>query len=85
MLSTIHIIPLNISISSACQYIERMIIGTFGPEGSYTEKAAKQWNRTGELHYYDDILDTVEALLHNEVDCSIVPVENSLEDLSRSR
>ena len=56
-----------------------MIIGTFGPEGSYTEKAAKQWNKTGELHYYDDIQDTVEALIHNEVDCSIVPVENSLE------
>ncbi len=56
-----------------------MIIGTFGPEGSYTEKAAKQWNKTGELHYYDDIQDTVEALLRKEVDCSIVPVENSLE------
>jgi prephenate dehydratase len=56
-----------------------MIIGTFGPEGSYTEKAAKQWNKTGELQYYDDIQDTVEALIRNEVDCSIVPVENSLE------
>ncbi len=56
-----------------------MIIGTFGLEGSYTEKASRQWNREGKLHYYDDIQDTVEALLINEVDYSIVPVENSLE------
>ncbi len=56
-----------------------MIIGTLGPEGSYSEKAAKQLNKEGKLHYYDDIQDTVEALLHNEVDYSIVPVENSLE------
>jgi prephenate dehydratase len=56
-----------------------MIIGILGPEGSYTEKAAKQWNRKGDLHYYDDIQDTVDAVLRNEVDYSIVPVENSLE------
>jgi prephenate dehydratase len=57
----------------------QMIIGTFGPEGSYTDKAARQWNEKGELRYYDDIQDTVDALLRKEVDCSIVPVENSLE------
>lgn len=56
-----------------------MIIGTLGPEGSYSEKAARQWNIAGRLKYYDDIQDTVEALLNNEVDYSIVPVENSLE------
>ncbi|MDD5616451.1 MAG: prephenate dehydratase [Candidatus Methanoperedens sp.] len=56
-----------------------MILATLGPEGSYSEKAAKQWNKSGEMHYCDDIQDTVEALLHNEVDYSVVPVENSLE------
>ena len=56
-----------------------MIIGTLGPEGSFSEKAAKQWNDKAELRYYDDILDTVDALLRDEVDCSIVPIENSLE------
>jgi prephenate dehydratase len=56
-----------------------MIIATLGPEGSYSEKAAKQWNKSGDMHYYDDIQDTVEALLRNEVDYSVVPVENSLE------
>lgn len=56
-----------------------MIIGTLGPEGSFSEKAAKQWNDKAELRYYDDILDAVDALLQNEVDYSIVPIENSLE------
>ncbi len=56
-----------------------MIIGTLGPEGSFSEKAAKQWNYKAEIRYYDDIPDTVDALLRNEVDYSIVPIENSLE------
>lgn len=56
-----------------------MIIGILGPEGSFSEKAANQWNRVAELRYYDDILDAVDALLRNEVNISIVPIENSLE------
>ncbi|HEY9206779.1 MAG TPA: prephenate dehydratase [Candidatus Methanoperedens sp.] len=56
-----------------------MIIGILGPEGSFSEKAARQWDRNAKLQYCDDILDAVEALLRNEVDLSIVPVENSLE------
>jgi prephenate dehydratase len=56
-----------------------MIIGTLGPEGSFSEKAVKQWNNKAGLRYYDDILDTVDALIRNEVDYAIVPIENSLE------
>lgn len=56
-----------------------MIIGILGPQGSFSEKAARQWNDRAELRYYDDILDAVDALLRNEVDCSIIPIENSLE------
>ncbi|VVB89286.1 Prephenate dehydratase [uncultured archaeon] len=59
--------------------MEQMIIGILGPEGSFSEKAAKQWNSGAELRYYDDILDTVDALLQDEVDYSIVPIENSIE------
>lgn len=59
--------------------MERMIIGILGPEGSYSEKAASQWNRNADLHFYDDIQDTVDSVLRNEVDYGIVPVENSLE------
>lgn len=67
------------TISIVHQYEEQMIIGTLGPTGSYSEKAARQWDDKAQLRYYDDILDTVDALLRNEVDCSIVPIENSLE------
>ncbi len=56
-----------------------MKIGTLGPEGSFSEKASKQWNNNARLQYYEDIPDTVDALLKGEVDYSIVPVENSIE------
>ncbi len=56
-----------------------MIIGTLGPRGTFSEKAARQLNENAILQYYDNIFDTVDALLKNEVDCSIVPIENSLE------
>ena len=58
---------------------EKMIIGILGPQGTYSEKAAKQWNEGATLQFYEDIFDTVDALLRNEVDHSIVPIENSLE------
>ncbi|MDL5502735.1 MAG: prephenate dehydratase domain-containing protein, partial [Candidatus Methanoperedens sp.] len=56
-----------------------MIIGTLGPKGTYSEKAARQWDDKADLKFYDDIFDTVDALLRKKVDCSIVPIENSLE------
>lgn len=56
-----------------------MIIGTLGPEGSFSEKASKQWNAGAEIKFYDDILDTVDSLLRDEVEYCIVPIENSLE------
>ncbi len=56
-----------------------MKIGTLGPEGSFSEKASKQWNSKARLKYYEDIPDTVDALLKGEVDYSILPVENSIE------
>ncbi len=61
------------------KYMEQMMIATLGPEGSFSEKAARQWNKKAELRYYDDIPDTVDALMRGEVDSSIVPVENSIE------
>jgi len=56
-----------------------MILGTLGPEGSFSEKAAKLWNNKAMVRYYDDILDAVDALQRNEVDYSVIPIENSLE------
>lgn len=56
-----------------------MMIAILGPQGSFSEKAARQWNDKAQLRFYDEILDAVEALLRDEADCSIVPIENSLE------
>lgn len=56
-----------------------MIIGVLGPEGSFSEKAAKQWNGKAQLRYFDDIAGTVDALQQGKVDYSIVPIENSLD------
>lgn len=59
--------------------MEQMKIGTLGPKGSFSEKAAKQWNAGAELVYYDDLLDVVDALMKHDVDFVVVPIENSLE------
>lgn len=56
-----------------------MKIGTLGPQGSFSEKAAKQWTKGAELVYYDDLLDVVDALMKHDVDFVVVPIENSLE------
>lgn len=61
-----------------------MIIGVMGPEGSYSEKAAKLWilkyGLSGtELHYFADIEDAFLAVVQRKSDLSIIPIENSIE------
>lgn len=56
-----------------------MMIGTLGPEASFSEKATLKWDSFAEIKYYDDIYDTIDAFLKHEVEYSIVPIENSLE------
>jgi prephenate dehydratase len=61
-----------------------MIIGIMGPEGSYSEKAAKLWAskngiRSAEIKYFADIEDAFLAVLEGKAELSIVPVENSIE------
>ena len=61
-----------------------MIIGVMGPEGSYSEKAAKLWTAKydlcgSEFRYFADIEDTLLAAVQRKSDLSIVPVENSIE------
>jgi prephenate dehydratase len=62
-----------------------MNMGVLGPKGSYSEKAAKQWiseqkskNKVS-LKYYDDIPDTISAIVDRTVDIGVVPIENSIE------
>ncbi len=56
-----------------------MILGLLGPEGTFSEKAAKKWESTAELQYFDDVFDVVEAVVNEDVDYGVVPIENSLE------
>lgn len=61
-----------------------MTIGVMGPEGSYSEKAAKLWtakyNLCGsEFKYFADIEDTLLAAVQGKADLSVIPVENSIE------
>jgi prephenate dehydratase len=61
-----------------------MIIGVMGPEGSYSEKAAKLWASEynlseSDFRYFADIEDTFLAVVKGESDISIVPIENSIE------
>jgi prephenate dehydratase len=61
-----------------------MIIGVMGPEGSYSEKAAKLWVlkndlRGAEFRYFADIEDAFLAAVKGKSDISVIPVENSIE------
>ena len=61
-----------------------MIIGVMGPEGSYSEKAAKLWVQKNmldgaEIHYFADIEDAFLAVVQGKSDFSVIPIENSIE------
>ncbi|HDN68048.1 MAG TPA: prephenate dehydratase [Methanomicrobia archaeon] len=64
-----------------------MKIGVLGPAGTFSEAAAELWllskaekNEEGEeIKYYETIFGVSEGVLRGEVDCGIVPIENSLE------
>lgn len=56
-----------------------MKLGILGPEGTFTEAAAKKWRPDAEKIFFDDITGAVEAVIKGDIDEAIVPVENSLE------
>lgn len=56
-----------------------MIIGLLGPEGTYSEKAARLVDASAQLKFFDNLEDVIESVLGGDVDCGIAPIENSLE------
>ena len=56
-----------------------MCVGVIGPRGTFSEVAARKWDSSCELSYFDEISDVVEAVLGGEVDFGVVPIENSIE------
>lgn len=55
------------------------MIGVLGPEGSYSEKAARRWSPEAELIYYGDFEEVLLAVEAGAIDAGVVPLENSLE------
>jgi prephenate dehydratase len=56
-----------------------MKIGVLGPEGSYSEKAAKLWRPEADLKYFGDFEEVLVAVEASDVNMGVVPLENSLE------
>jgi len=56
-----------------------MRIGVLGPEGSYSEKAARQWSPGAEMIYFDDFEEVLIAVEAKYLEAGVVPLENSLE------
>ena len=54
-------------------------LGFLGPEGTYTEQAALNYNPDAKLVPYQSIPAVASAVESGEVDEGVVPIENSLE------
>lgn len=55
-----------------------MKTGYLGPEGSYSYLAVKKMTPLAEAVAYDSFPLVMKSLLSGEVDCTVIPVENSL-------
>ncbi|CAJ38168.1 prephenate dehydratase [Methanocella arvoryzae] len=56
-----------------------MRLGLLGPEGTFSEMAAKKWRKDAELVFFDDMELAAMAVDEGRVDESIVAIENSVE------
>jgi prephenate dehydratase len=54
-------------------------IGVLGPEGTYSEKAARLWNPGADLVYFGDFEDVLGSVQSGDLDAGVIPLENSLE------
>jgi prephenate dehydratase len=56
-----------------------MKLGLLGPEGTFSEMAARRWDPSADLIFFDDMESAVKCVDNGQCDESIVPVENSVE------
>jgi len=54
-------------------------IGVLGPEGTFSEKAAKRLMPDGDIRYFRDFEEVIAAVERSDLDIGVVPLENSLE------
>jgi prephenate dehydratase len=80
--------PARFPVSSLTEplIVAATTIGFLGPEGTFTEVALRSAleeteadGRTRRFLPYATMEDTIEAVSSGEVDCAIVPIENSIE------
>ena len=60
------------------QQKEQRKIGFLGPEGTFTEIAARKYTSSGKLLPYDTITEIFEGVKGGDIDEGIVPIENIL-------
>jgi len=56
-----------------------MKLGLLGPEGTFSEEAARLWRPRAQLVFFDDMELAARAVDDGRCDESIVPIENSVE------
>lgn len=61
-----------------------MKVGYLGPEGTFTEQAARILADNNELVAYNSFLEELKAVEKGEVDEAVVPIENSIEGIVNS-
>lgn len=54
-------------------------ISCLGPDGSYSALVAQQWEEDPKLVMCADFDEVIDKLMKNDVDCAILPVENSIQ------
>jgi prephenate dehydratase len=55
------------------------LIGVLGPEGTFSEKAARKYLPAADLRYFRDFEEVIASVEMSEVEIGVVPLENSLE------
>ena len=59
------------------------MLGYLGPSGTFSHQAALEWLKKNGLHdeliQYPTIFSAIKAVDEQEIDCCIVPIENSIE------
>lgn len=55
------------------------LIGVLGPEGTFSEKAARRLSPGAEIRYFRDFEEVIAAVEEGAVEAGVVPLENSLE------
>ena len=56
-----------------------MRVGVLGPQGTFSEIAAKKWHPGCRVRYFEEIPDVAEAVMSGEIDAGVLPIENSIE------